>query len=134
MNGIQGTGLDAARVNAAKIADKRNFLIQFNGTDGTHDLTGTASGAQSRRNDDLSQRVDLDRFFRTLGAVTFRTLLTDYRIINSDIFNFDDFDPSAAAADLAGMKKRAVYLTAAAAGALGKVKGYFRRSNDNHEL
>ena len=98
--------------------------LQFDGADGTQNLTGTASGAQSRRDDDLPQRADLDRFFRTPGAVAFRTLLTNQRIINSDIFHFDDLYSSPAASDLAGMKKRAVYLTAAAAGAPGKVKGY----------
>jgi hypothetical protein len=46
------------------------------------------------------------------------------RIVNSNFFNFDDFDSSPAATDFAGMKKRAVYLASAAAGTLGKVKGY----------
>ena len=123
MDGVQGAGLDTARVTAAKIADKRNFLIQFNRADGTQNLTGTASGAKSRRDDDLPQRADLDCFLRTPGAIPFRTLLTNQRIVNSNFFNFDDFDSSPAAADFAGMKKRAVYLASAAAGALGKVKG-----------
>jgi hypothetical protein len=124
VNGVQGTGLDAARVTAAKIADQWNFLEQFNGTDGTQDFTGTASRTQGRRNDNLSERIDLDGFLRAFGAIAFSTLLTDDRIINSDVFNFDDFDPRPAASDLAGMKKRAIHLTAAAAGTPGKVKGY----------
>ena len=124
MNGIQGAGLDTARVSAAKIADKRDFLIQFNGADGTHKLTGATRGAQGRGDDDLSQWADLDRFFRTLGTVTFRTLLTNQRIINPDVFHFDDLYSRAAASDFAGMKKRTIYLTTAAAGAPGKFKGY----------
>jgi hypothetical protein len=120
---VQGTGLNAARVTAAKIAGKGNFLEKFYGTDGTQDFTGTASRAQGWRNDNLSERIDLNRFLRTFGTITFPTLLTDNGIINSDVFNFNDFDSSATTSDFAGMKKRAVHFTAAAAGTPGKVKG-----------
>jgi hypothetical protein len=121
---VQGTGLDATRVTAAKIADKRNFLEKFNGTDGTQDFTGAASGAQGWRDDNLSERIDLNRFFRTFVTIAFPTLLTDDWIINSDVLNFNDFDSSPAASDFAGMKKRAVHFTAAATGTPGKIKGY----------
>jgi hypothetical protein len=99
------------------------FLIQLDGADGAHDFAGAASRAQRRGDDDLAQRAYFNGFFRAFGAVALPALLTDHRIINADFFNLNDFDPGPAAADFAGMKKRAVDLAAAAAGTFGKLKG-----------
>jgi hypothetical protein len=67
----------------------------------------------------LAQGSNFDGVLGTFSAVTLLALLADHWIVNTYILKFDDLDAGAAAPDLAGVKKGAVNLAAAAARALG---------------
>jgi hypothetical protein len=113
-DGIHFTGLYASGRPAAKVADMRDVMVDFNGTDGAKIFTGTAQGTQRGRDFNTTEFCDGYGILRAFGTIMLLALMTDNRIINAKTFDFFNLNSGTKMSDSPRVKKSAVDFTSPA--------------------
>jgi hypothetical protein len=117
-----GAGSDTTRISAAEIANYRALLMQFEGAHRAERLAGAAACAEFRIDMNLAEGADLHSLCRALRAVTLPAALTDDRIVETPVFDFDDLDAGRAPPHSPRVKKGAADFAPPASGTLGWIE------------